>query len=461
MEYSKRERSIVLLACCMSVLIAPMTGTMANLSLKFIGADMGVGTHDLGWVSTIFFLASVLALVPLSKVADIHGKRKVMAIGLMIMAVGSLSCGLSPNYQMLLASRMLTGIGTAAIMCTGVSMLADVYPAQSRGKAFGINTASVYLGLSMGPLVGGVVVDVLGWRSVFFIMVPITLFTLVPLLLFKGDFRPSSGKKLDVKGSAMYIAAMALALYGLTMLPDPLGIPCLAAGVALIAMFGRMMLRSEDPVLDVGIFRNSVFSRSMVALFFNYASSFMVAFFCALYFQGVCGMSATSAGLMLIVQTAIQCALSPFFGRISDRTDPRLLPTAGMLITATGLSMVATFGEGTDLLFAGAAFAVLGIGFAMFTSPNTNVIMSSVGLKDYSAASAMIALFRQVGSVASMAMAMAFVALIMGSLDVLDETTIPAFIQTMHVSFAVCVVLCIVGAGFSWFRGSSPEADVR
>jgi MFS family permease len=241
---------------------------------------------------------------------------------------------------------------------------------------------------------------------------------------------------------------------GVINLPAPWAAASLLAGLALLAVFVRQQYLSEDRILDVRLFRNRMFSGSCVAAFLNYASSYSISFFMALYLQSLQGMSATEAGALMLVQPAIQAFLTPYFGRRSDIIeDKRILPTAGMLIIAAGVASIVFYQVDTPLWCVLATMVTVGLGFSMFSAPNTSIVLSSVPPQDTGEASAMISVMRQTGMMVSMGIAMTFISVIMGSADNIVPETYGDFMAVLRISFVVCTGMCLAGAAASMLRG--------
>ena len=331
------------------------------------------------------------------------------------------------------------GAGSAAIVTTSVSMITDVFPITHRGGAIGLQTMCTYIGLAAGPPLGGILNDVFGWHSLFLMIVPIAVLAVVFMSMFRDDIRPDEGGTFDSRGSVLYGIGIMLSMLGMVNMPEVWAVCSLAVGLVFIAAFVLWQLRFRSPVLNMRLFKSRVFSGSCLATFLNYMASYSVSYFLALYLQSIGGLSAMQAGILMLVQPAIQAVGTPYFGKLSDRVaDKRLLPTAGMLITAAGIAIVMWYDVAP-------------------CAPNTSVIMGSVDPRETGEASAMVAVMRQTGMMVSMGTAMLFISLIMGSADNIVPETYGEFVEVLRYSFAICTVACLVGAVASMFRGREPS----
>ena len=460
MAYDERERRMVLLACCFAGFITPLLSTMMNLSLVNIGQEFGAGSHQLAYVNTAFLLSSVVFMVPMAKVGDIVGKKRIFMTGVAVIAVTCLVAPFSPDFWFLIACRAVMGLGSACIVTTSVSMITDVFPHENRGGAIGLQTMCVYIGLAAGPVVGGLLNDAFGWHSLFYIIVPIAVVAVVCMMAFRSEIRPDEGGRFDSKGSVLYGIAIVLSMGGMINLPETWAYAMLVVGVLFLAVFVWSQLRTPHHLLNVRLFKGRVFSGSCLATFMNYASSYSISYFLALYLQSIGNLTATEAGMLMLVQPTIQAVLTPYFGRLSDRlADKRVLPTVGLVISAFGIATILTYGVGTPLSTVVVTQIIIGIGFSMFSAPNTSIIMGSVDPRETGEASAMVAVMRQTGMMVSMGIAMLFISVIMGSADNLSPETYDSFIIVMRCSFGVCVAMCIVGAVVSLFRGKGSVAE--
>lgn len=451
---SRSQRKILLIASCVASAITPMTGSMMNLSLVGIGGEFVVGAHSLGYVNTIFLLSSVIFMVPISKFADIYGRKQLFIIGLIIHMISSFGGYFSTSYEMLLFFRFMMGTGTAAIATTAITMLTDAFPVHERGSAIGYNTASVYLGLAMGPVLGGAVNDFFSWREVFLLTVPLVLIAL--FAISRVDMVPRlERKRFDISGALLYTIAVTLSVLGMINIPRPEALISLVIGVGLFIAFFRYQQGIDNPILSVGIFSNKLFARSSLASFLMNSANFSVLFFISLYLQTIGALTSAQAGLILVSQPIVQTLFTPYFGKLHDRMeDKRILPTIGVAATTLGVLVMITLSLNVDLPTVVIALILFGIGNAIFNPPNTTTMMSSVEAKDRSSASATVAVVRQMGMVVSMGIAMAVISVIMGSLDMLEPSTYGNFVDVIRVSFIVSAVMCILALLASWFRGN-------
>jgi MFS family permease len=340
------------------------------------------------------------------------------------------------------------------IFGTGVAILTSVFPVGERGRVLGINVAAVYIGLSIGPFAGGFLTEHFGWRSVFYANVPLCLVVLGLILWkLKGDWAMAKGERFDFTGSVIYGIMLVAIMYGFSRLPDMLGGWLILIGFVALVAFVWWEMRAKSPVLNVNLFRhNIVFAFSNLAALINYSATFAVSFLLSLYLQYIKGFSPDRAGLVLISAPLVQAVFSPLAGRLSDRIEPRVLASLGMAISAAGVVMLIFLGHGTSLAFIVVSLVILGFGFALFSSPNTNAVMSSVENRYYGVASATLATMRQVGMTLSMGIAMLLFAVYIGRVQITPEYY-DAFLKSVRVAFIVFGCLCLGGIFASLARG--------
>jgi EmrB/QacA subfamily drug resistance transporter len=399
-------------------------------------------------------LSSATLLVPFGRIADIYGRKKIFTCGIVILTLSSLLSGMAKSATMLISCRVFQGFGGAMLAGTAVALLTTVFPPNERGKVLGINVAATYLGLSLGPVLGGILTQRLGWRSIFFLGAILGLAVIgVVLWKLKGEWAGAKGEKFDFAGSVIYSLGLAALVYGFTLLPAMSGVGLIIGGIIGLSAFTRWEMRTRSPVLDISLFKNSkTFTFSNVAALINYSATFAITFLISLYLQYVKGFNPESAGLILVAMPAMQAIFSPLAGRLSDRIEPRLIASAGMALTTIGLIIFIFLSAETPLGLIIGNLLLIGFGFALFSSPNTNAVMSSAPKTAYGVASATLATMRQVGMVLSMGIAMLMFALYIGRVQITPEYY-PLFQQSMKTAFIIFAALCFGGIFASLARG--------
>ncbi|MCL1983955.1 MAG: MFS transporter [Methanomassiliicoccaceae archaeon] len=451
--FTSKEKRIVLIACCIAGFISPLLTTMINVAVPNIIGDFDLSEHSGGWPIMAFFLSSVAFLVPMSRLSDLYGKRKMFIFGIIVVLISSLFSALSVSFEMLLVCRVVAGIGTASISSTSISMIAQVYPRSQRGLPLAINTMCIYIGASLGPAVGGLFTDMFGWRSMFLALIPFSVAGLVSMLFFKTDFRTSEGEPFDLKGSLLYGVGIVAMMYGVISLPELFSPVFMAAGAVLLVAFFNFETKERYPVLAVNLFSGRKFRRSTIATLLNYGSSYAVLFSLSLYLRDVGGMKASTVGLIILLQPAIQATVTPFAGRMSDKIDPRYLTTAGMMMMCVGTALMITLTVEVVMFKVYLTLIFTGLGYALFSSPNTNMIMGSVGAKHYSESSGVISVMRQVGMMTSVAVVMCMISIILGTSDAVagHPELFEPLVSSIRYSFVVCFILAVAGALMTWF----------
>lgn len=442
----KDEKRAVLLVVTLGAFITPFLSSSVNIALPAISREFGMNAVTIGWVSTSYLLAAAVFLVPFGRIADIHGRKKVFLYGVLLTTLSSLLCGLAWSEAFLIVFRILQGFGSSMMFGTGVAILTSVFPATERGKALGINIASTYLGLSLGPVLGGLLTQHFSWRSIFFFNVPLGLVIIAAVLVkLKDEWAEAQQERFRVTDSIFYGLALLGIMYGFLLLPGLLGGFLIAIGIFGFIGFALFEARTKSPILDMAMFRsNRTFIFSSLAALINYSATFAVSFLLSLYLQYIKGFDPRTAGLVLVIQPAFQALLSPFSGRLSDKVEPRKVASAGMLLTAVGLFLLIFLNEKTHIIFIGAALMMLGIGFAFFSSPNTNAVMGSVDKRFYGVASGVLGTMRLVGQVFSMGTATLVFALHIGRVSITLQYY-GRFIESSRIIFIILTVLCVAG----------------
>ncbi len=445
-----------LLVAAMASFLTPFMGSSINLAIPSIGKEFNCNAFMLSWVATSYLLASTAFLVPLGRLADITGRKKIFILGITFFGLSSILCGLAWSVKTLILFRILQGIGSAMIFSTAMAMLTSVFPPRERGKVLGINVASVYTGLSLGPVLGGTMNHNLGWQSIFYLTAVVSIFAVtLTITKLKGEWPGAAGEKFDFTGSFLYSVGLATLIYGISSVTSSEWAKYfLVFGLLMLVIFVRYEINAKQPVLNIMLFTGNVtFAFSNLAALINYCATFAVAFLLSLYLQVVLGYNSQAAGLVLLSQPVLMAVLSPFAGTLSDRIQPRVVASCGMALTTLTLLIFCFLTEGTPLWLIIANLALLGTGLALFSSPNTNAVMGSVEKKFFGVASSTIGTMRLTGQAVSMATVTLLLALYLGNTE-LSRANPALLVKSTKVLFAIFTALCFGGIFASLARGN-------
>ncbi len=455
------SKGAVLLTAVLSSFLTPFSSSSTNIALPSIGTELHLNAISLNWVATSYLLAAAMFLVPFGRLADIKGRKRIFQIGIVINVIASILCAISSSGGWLIFFRVLQGFGASMIFGTSVAILTSVYPPKDRGRVIGYSISAVYVGLSVGPLVGGLLTQQLGWQSVFFLNAFLgIIITIVVFSRLKGEWAGAMGEKFDYAGSILYSLAMVAMIYAFSVLPALWGVGLVLLSVIGFSVFFRWESRQEFPLVKVELFRtNTVFAFSNLAALINYSATSAVAFLLSLYLQYIGGFDPEHAGFILVTQPVIMVICSPIAGNLSDRVEPRILATMGMIFTTIGLVMLIFTGSTTSMVLVFASLFVLGVGSGFFATPNTSAIMSSVDRKFYGVASATSGTMRLTGQAFSLGLALLMFSLTMGRAEITPEYY-GLFLKAMKITFAISAVLCLGGIFASFARGKTHEKQI-
>ncbi|MGI6751648.1 MAG: MFS transporter [Anaerovoracaceae bacterium] len=465
-----KRKNLLLITLILAAFIAPFMGSCLNLAIPSIGEQYESSATMLGWIPTGYLLTTSAFSLPFGKLGDKIGKPLIFTMGIIFFVfIGILSI-FAWSITSIIALRILHGIGSAAVFSTNMAILSDSVPAERRGRSLGYATASTYIGLSMGPVVGGFLNHNFGWRSIFAVTAIIGLFLMAGALYtfgIKGDkiqsiipsaingqTDDSNTLYFDWGGSALYAVSISGFLYGLSNFLN--SFPALITLISSILLFIALIIRSnkrDDPLIPTGLFRhNTLFVFSNTAALINYCATFATSYMLSLYLQIILKMDSQLAGILLISQPLIMALLSPRAGRMSDRIEPRILSSIGMFLISIGLFIFAFLSFSFPLWLMVLVLVVIGIGFALFSSPNTNAVMSSVEKKDSGLASSMLSTVRTVGQAISMTLITLIISLHVGNTPLANAPP-HSLLLCIRTGFLTFSLICALGIFFSFNRG--------
>jgi len=406
--YSRRWEILVFTS--VGAFMAPLDGSIISVALPVMGQQLGLSFEGTLWVHAAYLLTMSVLLIPLGRLADQRGRFKFYLVGIALFTLGSLGAAMSTGSTTIILARVLQGCGGALLSSTSTALVTAAFPPNERGKAMGINVGSVYVGLTIGPPLGGFLVDALSWHWIFLINIPIG----IAVLLWGWHLRravPES--RIEHKPDMLGSIWLGLAIIAL-LLPLTLHVqwgwtsaPTLALFIVSIISFAAFILRERkvpEPLIDLNMLRdNRQFALGNLASLLNYMAIFGVALLTSVWLQLVQGLPANHAGWIMLGQPMVQSILSPVTGRLSDHIDARFLTFFGMIMIALGMSLLACLAKGASLAAIIASLAVVGIGMASFSAPNGSSVMGSVERHQLGLAGAFFGTMRVVGMTFSVA----------------------------------------------------------
>lgn len=452
------EKKTLMFIITLSSFFNAFMAAAINIAVPDIAKDFSMNASEISWVAMSFILSSAVFMVPFGKVADIYGRKRIFLFGNIVFVSSSLLCFFSTSGLSLIIYRLIQGVGSAMILSTATAIITTVFPRQYRGKQLGVNISAVYLGLTAAPFIGGYLTQVFGWRSIFMVNFIAGIIVIIALIMkVKSEWADCKGQKIDFNGSIIYIISVLLLMYGFSKLPEYLAFILVATGLILFYVFVKIEAKNQNPVLDISLFtENKVFAFSNLAALINYAATFAITFVLSLYLQYAKGMRPGEAGLVLITQPAVMAFVAIVVGRYVNKYDSRVLASLGMAVIVIGLLLLFFLKTDTSNTYLIFCLILIGTGFGLFTTPNTNAVMSSVESKQFGVASAILGSMRLMGQMISMAIAAMVINIFIGK-NIISSYNINSFMNGSKTIFLVFVVLCFIGVFASLARGKTNQ----
>lgn len=451
---NKAARRFVLLAICLGSMLAPFALASVNLALPVIALDLNANAVIVSWMPTGFLMTSVMSMLPIGKLSDRYGRKRFYFLGVLFTGVFSVLASLGQTMEWLLFCRLLQGISMSMVFASGMAIITSVYPDSERGAAIGLYAASVYLALTLSPVVGGWVTEAFGWRAVFWIQAPPALMVILMLMTIKGEWRDPLIKPFDWTGAVIFAVWIGTLVYGLSGLPKLSSVVTLAISVPYLWLFLYHQKRIKHPLVNLGMFKkNRVFSFSLLASALTYGACYPLSFLLSLFLQLALGYSPLEAGKLLLLQSLVMAIIAPIAGKLSDRFDAGLISTLGCMIMTLGfigMSFVSEQAESAKVIAAGLIF--IGFGFGLFSTPNINATMSAVPKSEVGVASASVNLARVIGNM----LGMSFVSLLIYNLIGANEFTYgqtQELTSTVKIWTYLSIIFSLVALTLSYARG--------
>lgn len=454
------NKNLILFICAVLSFFAVFAVNSVMVVIPTIAAEFHMNNIVQNWAIIIFLLVVAVLSVPAGQISGKYGLKKVTIISVVLFILISIANVLVTSSEQFLLCRLVLGISLSFFNVTSMAMVVSAFAPEERGKALGITITGVYIALSLAPVLGGVLNYQFGWRSVVLFGVPFLL-VILALLLTKVDeeWITFGDIPLDVKGSIAYGIGMVLFIYGFTILNTSLGVILTVLGIIVLIIFGLIELREAHPVFDIRFFKNRRFLSANFASLCAYLATFAVTTILNYHLQYIKGMDSQTAGIILLAAPLCQVVLAPIAGRLSDKYVPQVLAAIGMGLGTVSLVLFSFLNEGTSIGFLIVSMIIYGVGFGLFSPPNTNVIMSSVPPKDTSVASASVATMRTVGQAMSLGILTLVFAFVMGNVPIVEQYY-PLLISSCQITCIICVLLCIASVFASLVGIKSNENQI-
>lgn len=408
-----RQQALVLAALCGAAAMTTIDTTVVNVALPSIRAEFNAPITSVQWVVTSYTVVFAILMVPAGRVADLFGRERMWAAGAATFAIASLGCGVAPSLELLLVSRVVQGIGAAAMKPTTVAMVAAAFPAERRGWALGIMGSALAGAAALGPAIGGVLAEALGWRAIFIVNVPIALAaTLVLRRVAAPAARVARGGTIDVTGSLLLGSCLLLVILAVARGSEwgsQWTVGLLAAAAALGVAFVITELRHDDPILELRLLRRPTFAAGNAITFLTSVGFFGAFFLQSLYLQEVAGFSIMESGLLLAPLGIATLLTSTVGGRLSDRVGSRLPIAVGLTMCAAGLVLLSQ--AGPDSSYPGAvlpAYILEGAGWGLASAPLNAAVISAAGIERSGQAAGVMSTLDKFGAAFGVAAASAF-----------------------------------------------------
>jgi EmrB/QacA subfamily drug resistance transporter len=396
-------------AVAMGILLATIDGSIVNVALPTLTKSYSTDFATVEWVVLAYLLTLATLLLSMGRLADIVGKKRVYATGFVIFTAASAMCGLAPSIGWLVGARVLQAAGAAMILALGPAIVTEIFPPTERGRALGITGTMVSLGVILGPTIGGLLIQHLTWHWIFFVNIPVGIIGTILALRFVPARRPAGGQKFDFGGALTIFFGLFALLLGLSLgqrwgFTDPRVLALLGVFALMLALFVFVEQRVAQPMVDLGLFRNRLFSVNLLTGFMTFFAMAGTMLLMPFYLQGILGYDTQQVGLLMATVPIAMGIMAPLSGTLSDRIGTRPMTVAGLMLLVAGFLAISTLSMTTTALGYILRFVPVGLGMGVFQSPNNSAIMGAAPRDRLGVVSGMLALTRTVGQTTGIAL---------------------------------------------------------
>ncbi|HZU01378.1 MAG TPA: MFS transporter [Ktedonobacteraceae bacterium] len=456
-------------------LMVAIDSTIVILALPNMLEDLHSDLVHMTWVIIGYLLVNTVLQLTFGRMADMFGRVKLYNLGFVVFTIGSVLCGLAQGDLMLIASRLVQGVGGAMLSANAMAIVTEVFPAEQRGQAMGINAITWGAGSVLGPVLGGFILAFTTWRWIFLVNLPIGIVGILAAYLLLHDIQPNPrGERFDLIGALLFTVGLTCLLLGLTggigsgwLSPSILTLVAVAL-LALVAFVIRER-RVAYPMLDLHLFDNRQYAFSVAAATLQSLAVFAVNFLLIFYLQGVRGYSPLTAAILILPLSVITSVVGPLGGRWADKVGGMIPASIGLAVQAVSLLMLIFLTPTTPYLFLTLALGLMGLGGGLFWSPNTSTTMGAAPRHRLGVAAATLNTMRNVGMMFSFAVALAVAAasmppalvnqVFLGTVGHLEASIALAFTSAMSHAFVASIIICVIALGFSIVRAGKRTVE--
>lgn len=450
MDSKDLKKDLLIVGLLVSFLTPFVRGSL-NLAMPTIAIEFDLSAVFLTWISTIYLLVNAICYIPFGRIGDIYGRKRIFQLGLVIFTVSSFISAFSISGEMFLTFRIFQAVGNAMIFANLNAMISSAFNLNERGKAFGITSMGVFIGLIFGPILGGVFTEILGWRTLFYLDTIIGVVAAFAITRFEHDWKDAEGETLDILGSFILGLSIICIIYAFSDLTSNYSPLLVIAGIVGLGIFYLVEKRVAFPLINLNLFKNRIFTFGNITAFINYGTFVSVGFILSLYLQYLKGYNPITAGLIVSIQSIVMVTVSPLAGRLSDKIPPQNIQTVGIVLTTIGIALMIPINAGNALYLGSLSLIIFGAGIGLFYSSNTKVVMSAVDKKYFGVASATLSDMRSMGQIFAISIVMLFISTFLGDAKIIPSNY-PELVVSLRLAIVAMTVLSAAGIFTSIIR---------
>ena len=414
-----------------------------SVALPTIANDFQISNIMQNWIVNIYLLIIAALSVPFGKICGKYGLNRTLVIGLIIYIIGAILSGMASDANIILVSRIIHAVGSSILFVNVMAIITAQIPSNTRGQAVGLTITGVYVGLTSAPTIGGILVQNISWRSIFYVTLPLIFISIYLLKRINKEWSVDEDVPIDIKGSILYMIGILVLMFGFTSLNESYGMLLAVIGLIVLTIFAKYELKLSNPIYDIKLFRNVKYTSSNIASFISYFATFVVTYILNYHFQYLNGFDPQTTGIILIVTPLLMAIIAPLSGRLSDKIDPQILAAIGMSLVSIAMFILVFLDESTPIYIVLIAMILQGTGFGIFSSPNSNIILGSVEKKDIPTASASLSTVRTIGQSFSLGLLTVIFSFVMGNVQILPSNY-PLLIQSSQITMIFSTIFCVI-----------------